>query len=56
MTPATAAGRVAATPGPVATETTERLDLPGGPLDYVLRRSRRARRLRLVVDPRRGSW
>lgn len=29
-------------------------DLPGGPLAYTLRTSSRARRLRVVVDPRRG--
>lgn len=39
---------------PVATESSERVVLAGGSLDYTLRRSRRARRLRLVVDPRRG--
>jgi predicted metal-dependent hydrolase len=39
---------------PVASESVERVDLPGGPLTYTLRRSRRARRLRLVVDPVRG--
>ncbi len=39
---------------PVATETSERVDLPGGPLVYVLRRSRRASRLRVVIDARRG--
>ncbi len=31
-----------------------RLDLPGGPIDAILRRSPRARRLRLTVDMRRG--
>ena len=42
-------------PGPaVASETAERADLPGGSLAYTLRRSRRASRLRLVVDPIRG--
>lgn len=35
-------------------ESTERVELPGGPLPYVLRRSRRARRLRVVIDPARG--
>jgi predicted metal-dependent hydrolase len=39
---------------PVATESVERVELAGGFLAYTLRRSRRARRLRLVVDPRRG--
>ncbi len=39
---------------PVATETSERIELPGGSLDYTLRRSRRARRLRVVIDARRG--
>jgi len=39
---------------PVASETARRIDLPGGSLSYTLRRSRRARRLRLVVDPSRG--
>jgi len=29
-------------------------DLPGGPLAYTLRRSSRARRIRVVVDPARG--
>ena len=38
----------------VASETAERVELPGGPLAYTLRRSRRASRLRLVVDPIRG--
>ena len=41
-------------PGSVAAETAERIELPGGALAYTLRRSRRARRLRLVVDPVRG--
>jgi hypothetical protein len=40
--------------GSVAAETAERIELPGGALAYTLRRSRRARRLRLVVDPVRG--
>ena len=40
---------------PVASETARRIDLPGGSLSYTLRRSRRARRLRLVVDPSRGG-
>ena len=35
-------------------ETAERIELAGGPLAYTLRRSRRARRLRLVIDPARG--
>jgi len=39
---------------PVATESIERAELTGGSLPYVLRRSRRSRRLRLVVDPVRG--
>jgi hypothetical protein len=39
---------------PVASETAERAELPGGSLAYTLRRSRRARRLRMVVDPVRG--
>jgi predicted metal-dependent hydrolase len=39
---------------PVATETSERVELPGGSLAYTLRRSRRARRLRVVIDARRG--
>ena len=39
---------------PIATETSERVDLPGGPLAYTLRRSRRATRLRVVIDARRG--
>jgi predicted metal-dependent hydrolase len=38
----------------VATETAQQIELPGGSLAYTLRRSRRARRLRLVVDPVRG--
>ena len=38
----------------IAGETAERIELPGGSLAYTLRRSRRARRLRLVVDPVRG--
>jgi predicted metal-dependent hydrolase len=41
--------------GPAAaTETAQQIELPGGSLAYTLRRSRRARRLRLVVDPVRG--
>jgi predicted metal-dependent hydrolase len=39
---------------PEAVETPARIELPGGALDYTLRRSARARRLRVVVDPRRG--
>ena len=35
-------------------ERAGRLDLPGGSLDYTVRRSPRARRVRVVVDPRRG--
>ena len=35
-------------------ETAERIELAGGTLAYTLRRSRRARRLRLVIDPARG--
>lgn len=38
----------------MATESAEQIDLADGPLTYTLRRSRRARRLRLSVDPRRG--
>ncbi len=38
----------------VATESDAIARLPGGDLRYVLRRSPRARRLRLVVHPRRG--
>ncbi|MEO8228763.1 MAG: SprT family zinc-dependent metalloprotease [Chloroflexota bacterium] len=38
----------------VASETAESVALPGGSLGYTLRRSRRASRLRLVVDPIRG--
>jgi predicted metal-dependent hydrolase len=37
-----------------ATEESRTIELPDGPLDYTLRRSRRARRLRITVDPRRG--
>jgi predicted metal-dependent hydrolase len=37
-----------------AVETPSRASLPGGDLDYTLRRSSRARRLRVTVDPRRG--
>jgi len=37
-----------------ATETREHAQLPGGSLPYVLRRSPRARRLRLTVHPGRG--
>jgi len=35
-------------------EVGRRIELSGGSLDYVLRRSRRARRLRVTVDPVRG--
>jgi predicted metal-dependent hydrolase len=35
-------------------ETEARVDLPSGPLDYVLRRSPRARRLRVTIDPGKG--
>lgn len=37
-----------------AIETIERVRLPGGPLDYTLRRSPRARTLRVLIHPRRG--
>ena len=37
-----------------ATEETAAVDLPGGRLAYVLRRSSRARSLRVVIDPARG--
>jgi predicted metal-dependent hydrolase len=37
-----------------AVETAARIRLPGGPLEYTLRASPRARRLRVTVDPRRG--
>ena len=37
-----------------ARETAARLDLPGGQLAFTLRRSGRARRLRVAVDPARG--
>ena len=37
-----------------AIETTERVRLPGGPLDYTLRRSPRARTLRVLIHPQRG--
>lgn len=37
-----------------ATETAERVRLPGGPLDYTLRRSPRARTLRVLIHPERG--
>jgi len=37
-----------------AIETTEHARLPGGPLDYTLRRSPRARTLRVLVHPERG--
>jgi len=35
-------------------ESAERVRLPGGPLDYTLRRSPRARTLRVLVHPERG--
>ena len=35
-------------------ESPERIELADGPLSYILRRSRRARRLRVVIDPARG--
>jgi predicted metal-dependent hydrolase len=37
-----------------ATESAERARLPGGPLDYTLRRSPRARTLRVLIHPERG--
>jgi predicted metal-dependent hydrolase len=37
-----------------ALETSEIVRLPGGPLDYTLRRSPRARTLRVLVHPERG--
>ena len=37
-----------------AIETLERVRLPGGPLDYTLRRSPRARTLRVLIHPQRG--
>ena len=40
-------------PGPPL-EVLRRVALAGGPLDYTLRRSRRARRLRVTIDPTRG--
>ena len=40
--------------GSLPDEEPIRLDLPGGPIDAILRRSPRARRLRLTVDMRRG--
>ncbi len=39
---------------PGITETTERVRLAGGPLDYTLRRSPRARTLRVLIHPDRG--
>ncbi len=53
MSPAALPSRPVARP-PAVSETLERIELPGGPLPYTLRRSHRAHRLRLVVDPRRG--
>jgi predicted metal-dependent hydrolase len=38
----------------IATETQESLRLPGGPLAYTLRRSPRARTLRVLIHPERG--
>lgn len=38
----------------IATETPATLVLPGGPLDYTLRRSPRSRGLRVVIHPDRG--
>ncbi len=40
--------------GGQAVETPARVELPGGGLGYTLRYSPRARRLRVIVDPRRG--
>ncbi len=37
-----------------ATETAEQVRLPGGSLDYTLRRSPRARTLRVLIHPERG--
>ncbi len=37
-----------------AVETHARVMLPGGDLEYTLRRSARAQRLRVAIDPRRG--
>jgi len=53
MSPPARPSRPAVRP-PAVTESIERTILPGGPLTYTLRRSHRAHRLRLVVDPRRG--
>ena len=53
MSPSARPSRPAVRP-PAVTESMERTILPGGPLTYTLRRSHRAHRLRLVVDPRRG--
>ena len=39
---------------PTVTETTAELDLPGGRLRYTLRRSSRARTLRVTIHPDRG--
>ena len=50
---AVAAARIAAGTG-AATETSATARLPGGDLPYVLRRSPRARRLRVTVHPERG--
>jgi len=38
----------------IATEVPARLQLPGGPLEYTLRRSPRSRGLRVVIHPERG--
>lgn len=38
----------------IVTETAATLHLPGGPLDYTLRRSPRSRGLRVVIHPDRG--
>ena len=35
-------------------EVVRQVELPGGPLDFILRQSTRARRLRVVIDPQRG--
>src|SRR2546428_8776967 len=46
--------REAARQAAASLETNRTASLPGGPLEYVLRRSTRARRLRVVIDPARG--
>ena len=48
----TPAGRTPA--GSNVVETAARVRLPGGELEYTLRRSRRARQVRLTIDPARG--